>query len=244
MSVGIDEKTLLASYGEKTLEAANPLRHIGLKELVAECARSEGIDVPRVFGDGTETIRAGFSSMSLPSIMENVMNKTLLAAYQNTPIAAFDLCSVGTVSDFKEVSRYRLLGTGGFEQVAPDGELKHGKLSDQKFTNKADTYGQILTLTRHDIINDDLNAFMDIPRQMGRSGAESIDDLVLHAVAEELGILLFGERQLPAGSRHQVRSGQSDRCQDNLPQAEGWSRRQAKGPEADQHSARVLGGSG
>ncbi len=35
------------------------------------------------------------------------MNKTLLAAYETTPIAAFDLCSVGTVSDFKEVYRYR-----------------------------------------------------------------------------------------------------------------------------------------
>lgn len=177
MSVGIEEKALLASYGERTLEAADPIRHIGLRELVAECARLEGIDVPRVFGDGTATIRAGFSSMSLPGILENVMNKTLLAAYANTPIAAFDLCSVGTVSDFKEVSRYRLLGTGGFEQVAPDGELKHGKLSEQKYSNKADTYGQILMLTRHDIINDDLSAFMDIPRQMGRSGAESIDDL-------------------------------------------------------------------
>jgi hypothetical protein len=115
--------------------------------------------------------------MSLPGILENVMNKTLLSAYESTPIAAFDLCSIGTVSDFKEISRYRLLGTGGFEKVAPDGELKHGKLSDQKYSNKADTYGQILALTRHDIINDDLNAFMDIPRQMGRSGAESIDEL-------------------------------------------------------------------
>src|SRR6056297_2216609 len=133
LSVGIDEKQLLAGYGEKTLNAADPLRHIGLRELVAECARMEGIEVPRVFGDGTATIRAGFSSMSLPSIMENVMNKTLLAAYQNTPIAAFDLCSVGTVSDFKEVARYRLLGTGGFEQVAPDGELKHGRLSEQNY---------------------------------------------------------------------------------------------------------------
>ncbi|MCA9221558.1 MAG: hypothetical protein KDA71_14605, partial [Planctomycetales bacterium] len=199
LSVGIDEKTLLASYGERTLEAANPLRHIGLKELVAECARSEGIDVPRVFGDGTETIRAGFSSMSLPSIMENVMNKTLLAAYQNTPIAAFDLCSVGTVSDFKEVSRYRLLGTGGFEQVAPDGELKHGKLSDQKFTNKADTYGQILTLTRHDIINDDLNAFMDIPRQMGRSGAESIDDLFFTLLLKNSGFFSSANANLLQG---------------------------------------------
>ena len=177
LSVGLDETKLLKAYGERTLNAADPLRHIGLRELVAECARLEGFDVPRVFGDGTSTIRAGFSTMSLPGILENVMNKTLLSAYESTPIAAFDLCSIGTVSDFKEISRYRLLGTGGFEKVAPDGELKHGKLSDQKYSNKAATYGQILALTRHDIINDDLNAFMDIPRQMGRSGAESIDEL-------------------------------------------------------------------
>ncbi|MBB3205444.1 hypothetical protein FHS27_001244 [Rhodopirellula rubra] len=200
LSVGIEEKVLLASYGEKTLNAADPFRHIGLRELVAECARSEGIDVPRVFGDGTATIRAGFSSMSLPSIMENVMNKTLLAAYQNTPIAAFDLCSVGTVTDFKEVARYRLLGTGGFEQVAPDGELKHGKLSEQKYSNKADTYGQILTLTRHDIINDDLSAFMDIPRQMGRSGAESIDDLFFTLLLKNAGFFSSANANLLQGA--------------------------------------------
>ncbi|QDT60631.1 Mu-like prophage major head subunit gpT [Stieleria bergensis] len=200
LSVGIEEKVLLASYGEKTLNAADPFRHIGLRELVAECARSEGIDVPRVFGDGTATIRAGFSSMSLPSIMENVMNKTLLAAYQNTPIAAFDLCSVGTVTDFKEVARYRLLGTGGFEQVAPDGELKHGKLSEQKYSNKADTYGQILTLTRHDIINDDLSAFMDIPRQMGRSGAESIDDLFFTLLLKNAGFFSSSNANLLQGA--------------------------------------------
>ncbi len=177
LSVGLPEAKILASYGEKIVNQAEPMRHIGLRELVAECAMLEGHDIPRVFGDGGATIKAGFSTMSLPGILENVMNKTLLAAYENTPIAAFDLCSVGTVSDFKEISRYRLLGTGGFEKVAPDGELKHGKLSEQKYSNKADTYGQILMLTRHDIINDDLSAFMDIPRQMGRSGAESIDDL-------------------------------------------------------------------
>ncbi len=177
MSAGIAEQGLLASYGERTMDAAYPIRHIGFRELVAECARLEGHDVPRVFGDGTATIRAGFSTFSLPGILENVMNKTMLAAYESTPIAAFDLCSIGSVSDFKEISRYRLLGTGGFEQVAADGELKHGKMSEQKYTNKVDTYGQVLLLTRQDIINDDLTAFMDIPRQMGRSGAEVIDHL-------------------------------------------------------------------
>ncbi len=78
LSVGLDETKLLKAYGERTLNAADPLRHIGLRELVAECARLEGHDIPRVFGDGTATIRAGFSTMSLPGILENVMNKTLL----------------------------------------------------------------------------------------------------------------------------------------------------------------------
>ncbi|MEZ6097163.1 MAG: hypothetical protein R3C03_23560 [Pirellulaceae bacterium] len=192
MSVGLSEQSLMKAFGEQTLNAADPIRHIGLRELVAECARLEGHDIPRVFGDGTATIRAGFSTISLPGILENVMNKVLLAAYENTPIAAFDLCSVGTVSDFKEVSRYRLLGTGGFEKVAPDGELKHGKLSEQKYSNKADTYGQILMLTRQDIINDDLSAFMDIPRQMGRSGAESIDDLFFTLLLGNAGSFFSG----------------------------------------------------
>jgi hypothetical protein len=199
LSVGLDETKLLKAYGERTLNSADPLRHIGLRELVAECARLEGFDVPRVFGDGTATIRAGFSTMSLPGILENVMNKTLLSAYESTPIAAFDLCSIGTVSDFKEIARYRLLGTGGFEKVAPDGELKHGKLSDQKYSNKADTYGQILALTRHDIINDDLNAFMDIPRQMGRSGAESIDDLFFTLLLKNTGFFSSANANLLTG---------------------------------------------
>ncbi len=39
LSVGLDETKLLKAYGERTLNAADPLRHIGLRELVAECAR-------------------------------------------------------------------------------------------------------------------------------------------------------------------------------------------------------------
>ncbi|MBX3422012.1 MAG: hypothetical protein KF752_10710 [Pirellulaceae bacterium] len=177
LTLNMDEQKLLKAYGERTLNTAAKLGRIGLCELVAECARLEGHYVPRLFGDGKETIRAGFSTMSLPGILENVMNKTLLAAYEGTPIAAFDLCRIGTVNDFKEISRYRLLGTGSFEKVAPDGELKHGVLSEQKYANKADTYGQILSLTRNDIINDDLQAFMSIPEELGRSGAQLVDEL-------------------------------------------------------------------
>lgn len=224
LSAGIAEDSLQREYGERTLEAAYSLRHIGLRELVAECARIEGHHVPRVFGDGKETIRAGFSTVSLPGILESVMNRTMLAAYQEATIAAFDLCAVGSVSDFKEVSRYRLLGTGGFEKVAPDGELKHGRLSEQKFSNKADTYGQILMLTRQDIINDDLDAFLDITRQMGRSGAESIDDLFFTLLLSNPGGF-FG-----AGNANYLSGAETAFGPDALTQAKTLFRKQKAGP--------------
>lgn len=224
LSVGFDDNQLAREYGEQTIEAAYPMRHIGMRELVAECARLEGLDVPRVFGDGAVTIRAGFSTISLPGILENVMNKSMLAAYEATPIAAFELCAVGSVSDFKEVSRYRLLGTGGFERVAPDGELKHGKLSEQKYTNKADTYGQILMLTRQDVINDDLAAFMDIPRQMGRSGAESIDDLFFTLLLSNPGGFFS------AANANYIEGVDTTFGPDSLTQAKTLFRKQKAGP--------------
>ncbi len=224
LSAGIHGEDLVREFGERTLDAAHPLRHMGLKELVAECARLEGYQIPRVFGDGQETIRAGFSTISLPGILESVMYRTMLAAYQHTPIAAFELCSIGSVSDFKEVSRYRLLGTGGFEKVAPDGELKHGKLSEQKFSNKAETYGQILMLTRQDIINDDLDAFLDITRQMGRSGAESIDDLFFTLLLSNPGSFFsVGNGNYQAGADTAFSS-------DSLTTAKTLFRKQKAGP--------------
>ncbi len=73
-------------------------------------------------------------------------------------------------------------------------------MSEQKYSNKADTYGQILMLTRQDIINDDLSAFMDIPRQMGRSGAESIDDLFFTLLlANASGFFSVGNNNLLSG---------------------------------------------
>jgi hypothetical protein len=224
LSLQFDEQKLVAEFGEQVMNAAYPLRSIGLKELVAECARYEGLDVPRVFGDGVATIRAGFSTISLPGILENVMNKTLLASYEATAIAAFDLCAIGSVSDFKEVARYRLLGTGGFEKVASDGELKHGKLSDQKFGNKAETYGKMILLSRHDILNDDLNAFMQIPQQMGRDGAELVDELFF-------GLLLSNPSNFfSVGNSNYLSGADTAFGPDSLTNAKTQFRKQKAGP--------------
>jgi hypothetical protein len=176
LSAGVSEKRLLRDFGEQTLDAAHPLRAIGLKDLAANCARLEGKDVPHVFGDGAATIQAAFTTLSLPTILEGTMQRTMLEAYEAVPVVAFDVCRVGSVKDFREVTRVRLLGAGRWERVAQDGELQSGKLSEQTFKNQAETRGILITLTRQDIINDDLGAFLDLPRQVGMDGAATIDD--------------------------------------------------------------------
>ena len=176
MTAGVSDKTMSKGYDERTLDAADKFGHIGLRELTAACARLEGKDIPAVFGDGTATIKAGFSTVSLPNILENVLGKVLLESYAAQEVVAPRVCRVTSVSDFKQVSRVRLLGNGIWNKVAAGGEVQSGILDDQKYTNQADTYGQVLTLDRKTIVNDDLGAFLEIPREMGRAAAASIDD--------------------------------------------------------------------
>jgi len=197
LSAGIAESDVGAWYDERTMEAAlsNRLRGAGLHTLFSTVIQAGGGHVRQGLADN-EFIRAafeasgrlvqasgGFSSISLPGILSNVANKSMLAAYQAVESAVGFFCADTDVTDFKEVTRYRLTGNGVFEKVGPDGELKHATLSEESYTNKVETYGRMFALTRHMIINDDLGAFLQIPRLIGRMSAlkreEAVFELLL-----------------------------------------------------------------
>jgi len=171
----IPEETLVKDYGEQIVESAYANREISLQTLMAECAEMEGRTIPRTFGN--DTIRAAFSTVSLPGILNNVANKKLLRAFEAQAIVATRLCSEGELNDFKESERYRLTDVGDLEPVAPDGELKHGGLKEEKATNQLGTFGKIFSLTREMIYNDDLAAFMKVPEGMGARAARKVDQL-------------------------------------------------------------------
>ena len=175
MRARIPEKTLVAEYGEQVVENAYGNREISLQNLLAECAEMEGQTVPRTFGN--DMIRAAFSTVSLPGILNNVANKRLMRSFDAQSIVATRICSEGELNDFKESERYRLTDVGDLEPVAPDGELKHGGLREDKATNQLGTYGKIFSLTREMIYNDDLGAFLKVPEGMGARAARKIDQL-------------------------------------------------------------------
>ena len=175
LRAGIDEETLVKDYGDQVVEGAVRERDLSLQQLLVECAAMEGVSVPRSFCN--DTIRAAFSTVSLPGILNNVANKRLLKSFQAQPVTATRLCSEGELNDFKESERYRLTDVGDLEPVAPDGELKHGGLKEDKATNRLGTFGKAFTLTRQMIYNDDLGAFLKVPDGMGARAAKKIDQL-------------------------------------------------------------------
>ncbi len=173
-------------YDEKTLDAASRRFRggIGLQELLLEAARANGYTGWN-FRDSREVLRcafgqslqAGFSTIDIGGILSNVTNKFLLEGFFSVERTWRNITAVRNVSDFKTVTSYRLVGKDQYEKVAPGGELKHGTLGEQSYTNKAETYGLILSIDRRDIINDDLGAITTVPRKLGRGSGLKINDV-------------------------------------------------------------------
>ena len=175
MASGLPSSRVQALYAEPVLEAADKLRGIGVQEF---CEMACGQQLPRFRRDATGWLQAAFSSASLPGVLSNIANKMLLEGYNYVEDAWRRIAKIASVNDFKEHTRYRMTGSFKFQQVGPDGEIKHGQLDEQQFGQKADTHGIMFALTRQMIINDDLGAFTDIPRQIGMGAAESIAEAV------------------------------------------------------------------
>lgn len=175
MASGLPNSRIEAMYAEPILEAADKLRGVGIQEF---CELACGQQLPRFRRDASGWLQAAFSTASLPGILSNIANKMLLEGYSYVEDAWRQIAKIASVNDFKEHTRYRMTGSFQFQQVGPDGELKHGQLGEQTFRQKADTHGIMFALTRQMIINDDLGAFTDIPRQIGMGAAEAIADAV------------------------------------------------------------------
>ncbi|MBN2583197.1 MAG: hypothetical protein JXL80_09015, partial [Planctomycetes bacterium] len=169
------EDRLLKDYGEQTLEAAYRFRNIGVAGVIRLAAAAEGHYIPAVGATPSDILEAAASTMSLPGIMSNIANKSLLAGFDFVENAWRRVAKIGSVRDFKTVTRYRFTADMGFEPVAYGGEFKHGEVGEESYTNKADTYGKMFGVYREDIINDDLDALKEVPFRIGEGAALTIN---------------------------------------------------------------------
>lgn len=175
--------------GKEATEAAEREygRSLGLKDMVMLVAKANGCKEHTLSYSNLNTIAGylntqaagvGFTPISLPGIFSNVVNKSVQWGYGVPDTSWRKVAKISSVRDFKETYHFRLGLGGGFQKVAPGGEIKNSTLTEDSYTNKAETYGAMITIDRTHIINDDLGALTEIPYQYGMTAARSQNKVI------------------------------------------------------------------
>jgi hypothetical protein len=132
-----------------------------------------------------------FSTVNLSGILSNTANKAMLASYLAVGATWNRIAAVRSHSDFKVNTLYRMDADGAFKKVGASGELKLSTFSETSYTKKLDTFGTIISLTRRDMVNDDLGAFLQIAQQLGRMAALRIEEAVYVTLLGSINSTLF-----------------------------------------------------
>lgn len=185
----IDLPNIEKHYSDQVLQAAHDQfrGNVSLQQVILSGAASSGYHclpgerihdgnlrrlLAHVCPSPHDEIRASWSTISVPGILSNVANKALLEGYMEESGEWREISTIKSVQNFKEATHYRLLDSSEYEELGAAGEIKHGTLGEENYTTQAKTYAKMFSLTRHDIINDDLSAFDKLRVQLGRGSAQ------------------------------------------------------------------------
>jgi len=169
------------SFDDRTLEAAHKARRTtSIGEVLIEAARANGYTgSARISAGNCEPVlKAAFATQDISNLLSAVVNKFLLNGFNAVESVWQDVSAVRSVNDFKAINLFRLNGSFKFQKVGNAGDLKLAQGSDYKRSLNAETYGISTSLTRQDMINDDLNALSQIPQRIGRGAALSLNEVI------------------------------------------------------------------
>jgi len=195
------EKDLLVSYGEETLNTADRYRTVGFRRTLEMAAAMGGVELP--ISVDAQWIRAAFSTSGLSGIVGNVANKALAAAFSATRQIAPRIARAASHVNFHTHTVYSLALSGDLEEVGPTGELKHLELSEESWTRQVKTRGAVLSISRTDVVNDELGAFVDNARRLGRKAAvarERATALLLNATGAGTSFFTTAHKNYQAGA--------------------------------------------
>jgi hypothetical protein len=159
---------------EKPAPGALELRGYTLREMARLCLQRAGVKIP---WDPMEMIGRAMMTGDFPILLGATANKSLFAGWESAPETWAVWCATGSVSDFKTQTSARASETDDLDLIPDHGEYKYGKRTEAQEQYAIATYGKLFALTRHTIINDDLNALTDIPYKHGEAWARKVGDL-------------------------------------------------------------------
>ena len=169
---------------ENVAPGAQDLRGMRVRSMIEEVLAREGVANVHRMGE-EELLRAALTgTSSLPGILSAAANKSMAKGYQAAQTTFEQFTTVGSNTDFKEATRYRLSEAGSLLEIKENGEFVQDELTEGSAKTKVLTYGRAFSFTRQMIVNDDLSALTRIPSLYAAQAKRGINRLVYKALTE------------------------------------------------------------
>ncbi|HBM2955474.1 TPA: Clp protease ClpP [Klebsiella oxytoca] len=171
-------QALMARAGFENYDQSNAYNAMTLREYARMSLTERNIGVASLNPIQMVGAALTHSTSDFGNILLDVANKALLMGWDNAEETYDKWTKKGQLSDFKTATR---VGMGAFQslrKVREGAEYKYVTVGDKGENIALATYGEIFSITRQAIINDDLSALTDTPRKMGEAAKATIGDLV------------------------------------------------------------------
>jgi hypothetical protein len=121
-------------------------------------------------------LKEALSTSDFPGLFGDILDRQLLANYQEAPYSYSNYSKISTVNDFRLVKRIRMDGAQSALPVVPEGsEYPATTLSSSFYTFQVQKHGKRMPFTWETLIDDDLGALSDIPQRFGVAARRSIE---------------------------------------------------------------------
>lgn len=171
-------QALMARAGYENRDGSNPYNAMSMREYARMSLTERGIGVASYNPMQMVGLALTHGSSDFGNILLDVANKSILTGWEDAPETFEEWTKKGQLSDFKTAHRVGIGGFPSLRQVREGAEYKYVTTSDRGAQIALATYGEIFSITRQAIINDDLNQLTDVPLKMGRAAKATIGDLV------------------------------------------------------------------
>ncbi|WP_329502700.1 ClpP-like prohead protease/major capsid protein fusion protein [Klebsiella aerogenes] len=167
-----------ARIGLKEAEKDNRYNGYTLKELARASLQDRNISISGK--NVVQMVGMAFthSSSDFSFILQDVANKSMLQGWSDSPETFDKWTRAGNLPDFKPGHRVGLDTFPRLREVRPGAEYKYATIGEKGEKIILATYGELFSIDRQSIINDDLSVLSTIPMSMGRAAKATIGDLV------------------------------------------------------------------
>lgn len=175
------KQSLLARAGidkDKANAKDNAYNAMTLRELARASLVDRGVSVSGHNAMSMVGLAFTHSSSDFGQILIDVAHKSLLKGWETAAENFDQFTSRGTLTDFRAAKRVGLGDFGYLPQVGEGEEYTYGTIGDEGASVALATYGQLFSITRQAILNDDMHLLTKIPEKMGQAARATIAKLV------------------------------------------------------------------